>query len=166
MGNSWIVWIILCTQVGSLLQQRNVPACIPGSSTSKIPTTDNMEGPLSQLFAGQDYQADASKGLFNVCLLTANQMKKSSRLDNSSLQPADRYCNECNKLFPFPAALSRHKRSHSGERPYPCSQCPYRAKHRFDLKKHLVSIHKIEMQWCCRKCALFISSSHHRLPDK
>ncbi|XP_018006794.1 longitudinals lacking protein, isoforms A/B/D/L isoform X42 [Hyalella azteca] len=88
-------------------------------------------------------------GLSNVTLqagLTVNTDLRALPEDLCKLNTSkDRYCLLCDKYFPFPAALARHLRSHSGERPFPCDHCQYRAKHRFDLKKHLITIHKLAM---------------------
>ncbi|KAF2368650.1 Zinc finger C2H2-type [Trinorchestia longiramus] len=45
-------------------------------------------------------------------------------------------CPYCPKTFGFQSKLDRHVRAHTNERPFQCNYCPYRAKHRENLKTH------------------------------
>ena len=53
----------------------------------------------------------------------------------------DRTCQFCGKVFLFPRDLGIHMRSHTGERPYPCPHCPYRATQTNNLKRHIMASH-------------------------
>lgn len=50
-------------------------------------------------------------------------------------------CHVCNKEFE-PRILERHVRSHTGERPYACDQCPFRCSQFGNLNKHKSFVHK------------------------
>ena len=52
-------------------------------------------------------------------------------------------CSFCNKVFGQSIDLQRHERVHTGERPYSCSYCPYKAKRKHHLDGHTYRIHKI-----------------------
>ncbi|KAH9363251.1 hypothetical protein HPB48_017044 [Haemaphysalis longicornis] len=45
-------------------------------------------------------------------------------------------CSECQKIIPKPSLLERHKQKNTGERPFPCGKCDYRAGSRSNLKRH------------------------------
>lgn len=132
-------------RLGSLLQQRNARPTMQGSTSASVPSFVTSLGAslagFNVLKPQSSFETSEEITQVHHPLLQGMEAEQTQPLNS-----VDRYCHECKKYFPFPAALSRHMRTHSGERPYPCSKCPYRAKHRFDLKKHLLSIHKLEQQ--------------------
>ena len=54
-----------------------------------------------------------------------------------------RQCPHCLKTFRFHSNLVVHIRSHTGEKPYKCSQCNYACKQASKLKRHM----KVHGNW-------------------
>ncbi|KAF2368666.1 Zinc finger C2H2-type, partial [Trinorchestia longiramus] len=52
-------------------------------------------------------------------------------------------CDVCGKWFLLPKDLRRHIRVHTGERPFCCPVCPYRAAVKGNLKQHVINTHNI-----------------------
>lgn len=53
-------------------------------------------------------------------------------------------CSYCGKLFIYPAKLASHVRTHTGEKPYACPYCPYRATQQGNLNRHVKIRHHID----------------------
>ena len=51
-------------------------------------------------------------------------------------------CPVCGKIFGDKSNFRRHIRIHTGERPYACLHCPYRANQNNQLKKHIATQHE------------------------
>lgn len=52
-------------------------------------------------------------------------------------------CKFCGKGFYYPSSLEKHIRTHTGEKPFKCPQCPYSASQKSHVKTHIMRRHKI-----------------------
>ena len=53
----------------------------------------------------------------------------------------DYECVYCGKQFVAPAFLKRHIRAHTGEKPFKCPHCDFRATQKGNLNSHVINKH-------------------------
>ncbi|XP_055386174.1 zinc finger protein 91-like [Condylostylus longicornis] len=59
-------------------------------------------------------------------------------------------CDQCDRRYTFNYQLQRHKRLHTGERPYECTICEEKFRHYDTLKEHYVFRHSEDRPYACR----------------
>jgi len=77
-----------------------------------------------------------------VSLRTHPGGRETTRENHSFTRTQDGFtCTTCSKSFPNMTGIERHLRSHTGEKPFKCPICPYRATIYFNLKQHVENVH-------------------------
>ena len=66
-------------------------------------------------------------------------------------------CTHCGKAFRQPGALKSHTMTHTGERPYACTECSYRCIQPYDLRKHFLKQHNKVIE----RPGLYLSTNTH-----
>ena len=61
-------------------------------------------------------------------------------------------CDSCQYSCAIPSNLERHKRTHTGEKPFTCESCQYSCTQICNLKQHKLFRHSDEKQISCNLC--------------
>ena len=131
-------------------------------TSSSLPLVDD---PLSQksLLLNEISRKTAAK----LETQRSNDSKSEPPIENSSRYRHVRkvhQCDVCNKEFRRQNHLKVHKLTHTGERPYPCDNCPATFANQFCLRRHMKSIHSTETSHKCTICdASFSNASRLKL---
>uniref|UniRef100_A0A336KSX3 CSON014661 protein n=1 Tax=Culicoides sonorensis TaxID=179676 RepID=A0A336KSX3_CULSO len=92
----------------------------------------------------------------NVCSECGKSYARKSYLDSHYRVEhegrRDFKCSYCNAIFKRNCNLQSHIRTHTGEKPYKCIDCPKEYSHYIDLKTHRAYQHTGEFKYHCTVC--------------
>lgn len=88
------------------------------------------------------WQVTCSRAMLNYKMNTKLQKLHSLKVTQDDVE--SRTCHVCGRCLSRKHNMVDHMRLHTGERPYACPSCRYRATQRSNLKKHVKNMHGLE----------------------
>ena len=108
-----------------------------------VPVTSNSVSSgisISNSSVEGSYSAAMSKKLpHTMHMMSSSVMQSSQRNAASGAKPSRHTCRFCGRVCAKPSVLQKHIRTHTGERPFPCTTCGLRFKTKSNLYKHCKS---------------------------
>lgn len=105
-------------------------------------TQTSANGNLNQLLGAHSFGDPVGPSGLEACTeIELYQDPVTSHLvDQHEISTRDKegfQCFDCEKVFPSKWKLKRHRRIHTGEKPFACGLCPYRASQKPVLQAHM-----------------------------
>ncbi|ODM90784.1 putative zinc finger protein [Orchesella cincta] len=94
----------------------------------------------------------------SMLLSSKDTLTQHIRLVHEKSKYFTKLCNTCKKPFPTNTELSRHMRTHTGEKPYQCLFCDRCFSLSKNLNTHILAIHLKEKPYFCKDCPYSFSS--------
>lgn len=110
------------------------------SAASSLEPSSSQRSDLFSLF-GPQHVADPSSFLVHTASSSLEETEGTGVRPPAGLK----VCHICGKGFSGKRDLIRHVRSHTGERPFQCPACHYRASIKSHMKRHMFLKHQLNI---------------------
>ncbi|XP_066575515.1 zinc finger protein 574 [Amia ocellicauda] len=152
------------TLAASSVAHGDAPSAAPsGQQTGNHPpatATAAEPHPASPSCLPPQLQLHRSSATQSTPLPLASLEVCSARSTTIQAQPMGHRCGECGKLLVSSSGLALHRRTHTGERPFPCGHCGKRFRQSTHLREHLRT-HTGERPHACPRCPKrFVQAMH------
>ncbi|CAL4122410.1 unnamed protein product [Meganyctiphanes norvegica] len=146
--------IINCNNNTFQNNSRGTSCIVLEFSTQKNTTTTMANGTFCSEYHGHSSRWGQAKSFPqydqwtpNTCespqaYLETTQMKHSSNFTETKLYSGTFQCTFCSYSAKTASLLQKHVRIHTGEKPFHCVLCPYKAAQKENLKAHMMRIHQ------------------------